>query len=502
MKYKFFMGALLGGVLSFNVAAQTDEKIQSLDNMIEEGMQDWGIPGLAAVVVKDGEIVFKKTYGLKDRSSQQPVDEQTLFSMASTTKAIVAMAMGMLVDEGKLKWDDKVRDHLPGFKLSDAYITEDARVKDLLTHNLGVRNADFLWLLDSVSTAGTLERFASADKTYPLRGGFVYQNIMYAVAGEVIEAVSGKHWADYVEENIFKRLGIENSYARSVSIFKNGNFANPYYDDPDEGIVQVGHNFSDQIGPAGMIWANISDVGNYLTFLVNNGVYEGDTLIQQETFDYLFHPHTIIPDEMYPTDKLVKPNWKTYGLGWFQQDYRGKKLDFHTGSLSGLVAIAGIMRGENTAVYVFANLDHAELRHAIMYKAMDLWAFDDAEGRDWHREVFALYSEIEEKDRKRRKEREEKRVSDTKTSLALDEYAGTYRHGAWGDLMVTVSEGNLRLNFNDYLSKDTEHWHYDTFRTKKDPKNWSSYLVNFNIDQEGKVKELVFADQQFKRVTE
>jgi len=498
MRIKLLLIAIFGLWFSHGVSAQVDDKVKSLDRMIEEGMKDWNIPGLATVVVKDGEVVFSKAYGIKDVSTQSPVDHNTLFSMASTTKAIVALAMGILVDQGKMEWDDKVRDHLSSFKLLDAYITEDARVKDLLTHNLGIRNADLLWTIDSVSVGETLKRFSRTEKTYPLRGGFVYQNIMYAVAGEVIKEVSGQDWATFVEENIFRRLDMKNTYAKSLAIHKAGNFAIPYYDDPKEGMVKVDHNYSDQIGPAGMVWSNISDIGKYLTFLVNDGIYKGDTLIKKSTFDYLFKPHALIPDAMYPTDKLIGSDWRSYGLGWFQQQYRGKKLDFHTGSLSGLVAIAGIMRDENTAVYVFANLDHAELRHAILYKAIDLWAYNDSQ-RDWHREVFDLYAELKGGSQKELLEKEEKRVKDTRPTLPLEAYKGTYNNKTWGRVEVSILEGELRFNFNDHLHKKAQHWHYDTFYTLKDPKSWDSAMINFNLNQSGKVKELVFADQAFTR---
>ncbi len=166
-----------------------EQEIKSLDKMIVQGMEDWNIPGLATVIVKDGKIVFKKTYGVKNINSKEPFDGKTLFNMTSTTKAIVAMSLGILVDRGKLNWDDKVQKYFPDFRLSDDYIASDARVGDLLTHNLGIGNADMLWVLDSVSTKETIKNFKYAKKEYPLRGSFEYQNIMYAVAGEVIEAV-------------------------------------------------------------------------------------------------------------------------------------------------------------------------------------------------------------------------------------------------------------------------------------------------------------------------
>ena len=465
--------------------------------MIVQGMADWKIPGLAAIVVKDGQVVFQKTYGVKNLETEQTVDENTLFNMASTTKAIVAIAMGMLVDEGKLNWEDKVVDLLPYFKLSDPYITADARVKDLLTHNLGIDNSDALWTIDSVSTHETIRRFQFAKKTYPLRGGFTYQNIMYAVAGEVIAVVSGKPWNEFVKARIFDPLGMNRTQALARDIFKAGNYVTPYYDDPDEGMVEVDYGFSDQIGPAGMICSTAKDISNYLTFLVNDGVYKSDTLVKPKTFKYLFEPQSFLgTNGTYPTNALTKPNWNTYGLGWFQQDYKGHKLDFHTGSLFGLVAIAGIIQDKNIAVYVFANLDHAELRHAIMYKAIDLYAFND-DNRDWHNEVFELYEGFKKKHIEISKKKIAERIKNTEPNLPLEEYEGTYTNDMLGAAKVSLANGKLNINFNDFIDYDTEHWHYNTFMTNKDPRFREKMEVRFELNNDGKVNQLYFMEVAF-----
>ncbi|MFK7814119.1 MAG: serine hydrolase, partial [Maribacter sp.] len=444
-------------------------------------------------------VVFQKTYGVKNLETKKPVDENTLFNMASTTKAVVAIAMGMLVDDGKLNWDDKVVDHLPYFKLSDSYITADARVKDLLTHNLGIGNADALWTIDSISTRETIRRFQFAKKAYPLRGGFTYQNIMYAVAGEVIEAASGKPWNEFVEERIFNPLEMTRTQAIAKDIFKVGNYVTPYLDDPEDGMVEVDYGFSDQIGPAGMICSTAHDISNYLTFLVNDGVYKTDTLVKPETFKKLFEPHSFLGSTgVYPTNALTQPNWNTYGLGWFQQDYKGHKLDFHTGSLFGLVAIAGIMHDKNTAVYVFANLDHAELRHAIMYKAIDLYAFND-NSRNWHTEVLNLYNGFKKEQATKTKNKLEERSNNTKPNLSLPEYAGVYHNDMLGTGAVSVVNNKLQINFNDFISYTMEHWHYDTFMTNKDPRFYEKLEVRFELNNAGKASNFNIMGEVFKK---
>ena len=479
--------------------AQDASKSNKLNAMIEEGMKEWQIPGLSAVVVKNGKVVFKKTYGIKDIETKEPVDDNTLFSMASTTKALIAISLGILVDQNKISWEDTVIDHLPLFKLSDPYITADARVIDLLTHNLGIGNADLLWVINNLSTAETIDKFKYAKKTYPLRGGFTYQNIMYVVAGELIEAVSGQHWTAFVENEILKPLEMTRTQTKSIDIMKAGNYTTPHFNDLDDGIVKVDYTFSDQIGAAGMVWSTTNDVSNYLTFLVNDGVFKGDTIIQPATFQYLFKPHSILTEnDVYPTNKLTKPKWNTYGLGWFQQDYRGEKLDFHTGSLSGLVALTGIIHDKDVAVYVFANLDHAELRHAIMYKAMDLYAFKD-DNRDWHKEIFKLYAGFRENAKEAKKKRNEGRIMETSPSLTLDQYSGTYQNEMLGSVAIRLVNGQLQIDVNKHLNYKMEHWHHNTFITSKDPRWRSESLINFNLNTSGKIEELEVFEEKFTK---
>lgn len=475
---------------------------EQLDAMIRQGMQDWHIPGLATVVVRDGAIVFSEVYGVKNVSGNSPVDRETLFNMGSTTKAVVSMALGTLVDQGKLRWEDKVRDHLPEFRLSDAYITEEARVEDLLTHNLGIAGADLLWVLDSTSTQETLKRFSFSRKVYPLRGGYQYNNLMYAIAGEVIRAVSGKHWTDYVKEYIFEPLEMKRTVARASDIFRTGNYVTPYYYEAAEGFVEVPHNLSDQIGAAGMIWTCAADVENYLKFLTGGGKYGDRVLLKPETFAYLFKPHTLLtPDDFYPTTQLTNPHWLSYGLGWFQQDYRGRKLDFHTGSIGGLVAIAGILHDEDTAVYVLANRDHAELRHAILYKALDLWAFQDS-ARDWHAEVWALYEGIRKQDEERQKKILQGRVIDSETTLPITEYTGKYSNPMLGEVSVSQKSDGILVRFNNFVDFDCQHWHYNTFRSLNTNRYRMEAPFVFHQGEDGKIEEMEAFGVRFAKQAE
>ena len=256
MKKKLSISLILL-VFSICVFAQYQEEIKKLDTFIKKGMKDWQVLGLAAVVVNNDEVIFKKTYGIKDIYSKEKVNEQTLFTMASTTKALIAISLGMLVDQEKISWDDKVSKHLAEFKLSDSYITNEARVKDLLTHNLGIANPSGLWM-DSLGTPELIKRFSLAKKGYPIRGGFIYQKTMYVIAGEIISRVSGVDWRVFIEKNILEPLEMNRTITRVSDLNKSRNYVSPHFNDYEDGIVKVRSNFPESYGAAGGLWSSIN----------------------------------------------------------------------------------------------------------------------------------------------------------------------------------------------------------------------------------------------------
>jgi len=425
--------------------------------------------------------------------------------MASTTKAFIAMGLGILVDRDSINWDDKVISHFPSFKLSDDYITDDARVKDLLTHNLGIGNEDRLWTTDSTSVDEMLYHFSKSEKKYSLRGGYTYQNIMYVIAGKVIENVSGMSWQDFIEVNILDKIDFSCTLTWSKDIFNYKNHTYPHMIDYDEGIVNVPFTISDQIGAAGMMWSCADDMEKYLNFLLNQSEVNGEKVLSENTFNYIFEPHILIGNSFYPTSKLTKPKWKTYGLGWFQHDYRGYKIDMHTGSLQGLVAIIALVRDKNIGVQVFANLDHAELRHAIIYKVFDLLLFDD-DSRDWNNEVYTLYKERSEKYKKSYQDIFNERNIESKMSLNLEDYVGTYSSEMYGDVTISLNKPKLKknkpylnVNINNYIKNfDLEWWENDTFITDKDEKWREKLLIDFIIE-DNISKQLIIYDVTFNK---
>ena len=481
-------------------APESDPKAVAFDAYVTQAVKDWKTTGLAVAVVKDGKVVFSKGYGVRERDKAAPVDGQTLFAIASTTKAMTAAAIGMLVDEGKLAWDDPVTDHLPSFQLNDPYVTREITVRDLLTHRAGMGNTDYLWYVADLPADSMMDKLRLIRPEYSLRSSFIYQNVMYIAAGEVVRAASGISWDDFMRTRIFQPLGMISTYSRAALVPSGSNAATPHFLYAGDTIGVVRHDDLRAIGPAGDVWSNISDMSKWMLFLLDSGRVGGKHLLKPDTWAELFTPQVVVPpDEFYPSQEITNPHWRTYGLGWFQHDYLGRQLDFHTGSLAGMVAIAGLMRDDRFGVYVFGNVDHSEIRHALMYRAIDTWM--GVPGRDWSEDLLAIYEKRRIRRDSVRTAAETRRVKGTKPSLELSKYAGTYEDPIAGRVLVRLVDGKLRFTAGKLLSGSLEHYHYDQFRARYDDRWQGTDIVTFSIGA-GVPSALEYSGFRFRRVPE
>jgi CubicO group peptidase (beta-lactamase class C family) len=464
-------------------------RAQTLDgyrDYVERAVADWEATGLAVAVVKDGELLLAEGFGVRRLGEPGPVDEHTRFAIGSTTKAMTAAAIGMLVDEGRLGWDDLVVEHLPWFRVDDPYVSRQMTIRDLLTHRAGMGNADFLWYERDVSREEVVRKMAMVEPAYSLRSSFIYQNIMYATAGEVVEAVSGMPWADFIRTRVFRPLGMDESVTHLEETVDQPNVASPH-DRVDGRTVPIRNASVDAVDAAGSVWSSVSDMSRWLRMLLAEGLApDGTRILSEATVEEMFRPQTLVPPgQFYPTQQITRPSWVTYGLAWFQHDYRGHKVDFHTGSIDGMVAIAGLVRDLDLGVYVLANRDHVEVRHAIMYRAFDHFLGGDE--RDWSGDLKALYDDLASAAERRRSVAEERRVPGTSPSLALDEYVGEYTHPLFGALSVSRNGDGLRADLGPGQPGTLDHWHYDTFRLVRDARWRGSTMVTFVLGVDGKV---------------
>lgn len=474
--------------------AQTDNpaREKELDTFIEKGMQDWKLPGLSTVVVKDGKVVYLKGFGIRTLGNNAAVDADTQFGIMSTTKAMTALAIAMLVDEGKIRWDDPVTRHLPWFQMPTPYLTEEVTVRDLLRHNAGLANADLLWSRGDLSTREILQRVRELKPAYSLRSSFIYQNVMYGAAGEVVTAASGMSWEQFITTRILKPLEMERSNATmgGMMAVNDANRSSAHFE-IDNKMHVIKEVPVDPVPAAGATWSTARDMGNWIRFLLDGGQYKGKRLVSEENFRELFSPQALIaPDNFYPSTALTKPHWTAYGLGWFLQDYRGKFVAMHTGSMDGRTALIGLLPDDGIGVYVFGNADHVEFRHALMLKVFDLYT--DAPTRDWSTELLKLYSDGKAAREKAGSEQDKKRILHTRPSLALSSYVGTYVHPAWGDLIITEQGGKLKIRLGIGAENEgvLQHWNYDSFRGQFGDGRYGWSMFQFALAPDGSVSSV------------
>ncbi|MFT3933493.1 MAG: serine hydrolase [Chitinophagaceae bacterium] len=474
-------------VFHFLQAQKKDDNtktIAAFDDYVKKALPLWQTPGISIAVVKDGNVVFKKAYGLRETGKTLPYTTTTLSTCASTTKAMTATCMGMLIDQGKVKWTDKVADILPSFKLADPYSTSQITVLDLFTHNAGLGNADMLWV-SGYSREEIMQHMQLMSPSYSLRSSFIYQNLMYIVAGEVIHKLTGKTWDEFITESIFKQLGMNNTYADYSSLTAGMDITAPHFKDKDS-IKAIPYLHKDNIGPAGGVWSCADDMAKWLLCVLDSTKINGKRLLQPDTYAAMFTPTVMTARDEYPTYEILKPNWTTYGLGWFQHDYKGKMVQFHTGSLAGMTAIAGLIPSSKLGIYIFGNLDHAELRHALMYKAFDLWAFND-NSNDWSSIFNALYRRMADTAAKEEADELAKRISNTHTSLPLSAYTGKFSNKKFATVEIALKDNMLIIDMPANIRLMLDHWHYDVFRASYNRWWFGHAWVQFLMDKAGKV---------------
>jgi CubicO group peptidase (beta-lactamase class C family) len=486
---------LAASVLALPAAAQGVEPLAGFDAYVSRAAKDWDVPGLALAVVKDDSMVFARGYGVRAVGTHDAVDTHTLFALGSTTKAFTALAAALMVDAGKLRWDDPVATYVPGFVLRDPYVTQELRVRDLLTHELGFADPEYLWYGNDQTLADMIRRLRYLPPQTSFRSRFAYNNVGYAAAGLIAGRANRSSWDDLVRTRILGPLGMAETVMDGPELRGKVNVTRPheYVGDTLRALPALSQELVDAIAPAGSMYSNVLDMSKWMRFLLDSGRVAGKRLVSDTAFAELMRPQVLVPsDEFYPTARLTHPSFTAYGMAWFLEDYRGEKVVFHTGSIDGLVAIVGLMPARRLGIVVVANRDHAEVRHALMYRVFD--AYLGGPQRDWNTEMRAMYWKARDSVKVAKKEADAKRVLGTKPSLSLDRYAGAYADSLYGSVTVRLERGRLVLAPSAFLTADLEHWHYDTFRARY--RNWwiEPSVVTFRLAPDGNVSAVDLGD--------
>ena len=483
---------------STSQATTPDSPLAELDAYVQEAMETWNVPGTAIAVVKDDEVVLSKGYGVRNVNTEEPVTPRSLFAIGSTSKAFTTAALGMLVDDGKIAWDDRVIDYLPDFQLNDPWITRRATIRDLVTHRIGLERADLLWFAGKFDRDEVLRRVGNVEHTLRFRDQFGYQNVMYAAAGEVIESVTGKSWEAFVEERIFGPLGMLVSNTSADDLQYYSDVASPHVALPG-GLQPIEYRNIDVVAPAGSINSNVREMAQWIRLQLGEGTYEGTELLNASTVRETHSPETII--DASPLQQRLNPesNFQSYGLGWFLQDYRGRKLVSHGGNIDGMSADVALVPEEDLGVVVLSNMNATPFPEIVRREIVD--RFLDAPKTDWSRLYQEVYGQIQTQQQRALQQVRDERVEGTEPSLATERYAGVYESDVYGELTIRPAEGDdadgLVLRYGEFVG-DLSHWHHDTFQV-----SWRGaaqaiagpfFFANVRLDSRGQIDALRLHD--------
>jgi CubicO group peptidase (beta-lactamase class C family) len=471
---------------------------EHLYRFVAQGMDLWNVPGMAVAVVSKDQVLFQQGFGQTATRDGLPVDEHTLFAAASTTKAMVVAGLLMLQDEGKLKFSDPITKLLPEVQFGDPVLNREATVADLLAHRTGLPSTDLWTFMQGMTLEEQISRLREVQPEASLRSRLIYQNTMYELAGLLIERLTGERWDHYLTHRLWHPVGMRETYGSRSQIPAIANQVLPYHYAGDE-LMLADFDFAPELADAaGSVWTSAHDMGRWAQFILRGGVTDtGERLISEEGMAQWFEPQQLASaSDFYPTSELTRPHWRSYALGWFQQDFQGRMINYHTGSLSGLIALIGLDRENDRAVVILGNRDHAELRHAVLWQVMD----QDADSTmDWNQQVYDLY----ERERLKREERwndtRQQRIANANPGLPLASFAGRYNSKVNGDIVVVYSD--RRLLFKTALDTfELRHWHLNSFVAEFPPDN--RMFADFEIGFDGQVKSLQIFGDRFERIND
>jgi CubicO group peptidase (beta-lactamase class C family) len=470
---------------------------KDFDDYINKALKDWEVPGLAIAIVKNDQLVFARGYGVRKLGDPTPVDEKTLFAIGSSSKAFTAASIAMLMDEGKLKWDDPATKHLPGFQLFDPYATRELSVRDLLSHRSGLERGDFLWYGTSYSRDEIVQRVRFLKPSWSFRSRFGYQNIMYLAAGQIVAGLSGKPWDDFIRDRIFKPLGMTSSSTSIKDLKAADDVATPHTK-LDGKVEIIPWRNIDNIAPAGSINSNVIDMAQWVRLQLGEGSYKGQRLISSGGAKEMHTSQTVIRMEPPWTLYYSDAHFLNYGLGWFLHDHRGRKVVEHGGNIDGMSALVAMIPEEKLGLVILTNMNGSPLPGALASRVYDLYL--GVQPRDYSADTLKTFNAFLEQGKQAQKKLEESRVKSTSPTLALDQYAGTYKDEMYGDAKVAIQSGKLVLTTPGFVG-DLEHWNYDTFQATWRERSLGKALVTFTLNARGKVDEMKLPDLQisFKR---
>lgn len=480
MKNYFTILLLLFLGITTNIQAQKKINVKKLDKQIQQSFQDFELNGLSVLILKDGEIIFDKNYGTRDLIN--PITSNSLYNIASVTKAFTGAIMAKLVHEKKIKWDDLVIDYLPDFQLADPYITNHLTIADLLTHRSGMGTfyGDLLWYETERTNEDILHRMRYLPVTNRFRDQYGYQNNMYIVAEEILKKVTGQDWESYITEHILLPLEMTNTRTSGNKLEKDQELAHPIINNK---IVELSMELPHA---AASLFTSPSELSHWAEMLLNNGIYKGDTILQPAIVEDMMTGRTL--QSISGLKKMAGANFSHYALGWSVWDYKGTKILDHGGGMPGYISKLTLIPEYNMAFIILTNT-LSSFPTALEYHL--LAQLQDDESTDW----IAFFKDLNAKREARELEADEKRldsrIEGTKPRLELAKYVGSYEDKMYGKAEISLVNEKLHLVFipaKHIFFSDMEHWNNDTFKIKFADEFLPEGYISFDFDSWNKIE--------------
>jgi CubicO group peptidase (beta-lactamase class C family) len=486
--------AVLAVCLVFTVSASAQTPVPAdLDAWVARSMQTFEVPGLSLAIVKDGKVVSAKGYGVRKLGEATPVDQDTLFGIGSNTKAFTTACLAMLVDDGKIAWDEPVRQYMPDFQMYDPYVSHEMTVRDLVTHRsgMGLGQGDLLFYPPTTYTrAEIIHKLRYMKPASSFRSRFAYDNLLYMAAGQVIPAVTGTTWDDFVRQRVFLPLGMTNSNV-STTLFKPGDNVSYPHSRVDGKVQVIPFINLDNVAPAGSINSSAADMARWVLLQLNHGKLpdRDGRLFSEKQSREMWSSQTILPISEPPAPlAALKANFNDYALGWRVLDYQGRKLVGHTGGLPGFVSRVMLVPEQNLGVVILTNAEQGGAFESILYHVLDHYL--QLAPTDW----IAAFKTVQEQQQKYAADVEQRQSKERNTgshpSLPQEKYAGTYEDAWYGTATIRMENGRLVLSFDHtpVMAGELEHWQYDTFRTHWRDRTIADAFVTFSLKPDGSIE--------------
>lgn len=484
-------------IIPFSVSV-TAKPPENFDERIEEVRQKAGVPGMAVAIVEQGEATLVKGYGTRKLGGNRPVDEATIFPTGSTGKAVTVAGLALLVDKGMIDWDDKVIDHLPWFRMYDPYVTREMTIRDLLVHRsgLGLGAGDLLFVpRTNLTRKESVRRLAHIKPATSFRYGYAYDNILYMVAGQLIEEVTGQTWEDYIAEHIFAKAGMSDSTAASEPRFAAENRAFPHArmngglrGAGDQEMLDERDELGRTAAPAGGLALSARDMATWLKIQLAHGkMPNGERLFSEQSSKEMWTPVVLQPiGDLPPSLAAAQPNFDTYALGWDVSDYRGVKIVSHGGAVFGFQTVVAMIPGKDVGFAIMINSEDGQVLRGMMSELLDHYL--DAPKADWPEKWAAFRQQRIEIGLELLKSAQAKPAK-VGPSRSLDAYAGEYVDPWYGKIVVGRDKQGLTIDFTSTprMNGRLEHYQYDSFVTNLTDKAIEPAVVTFSLDAEGAV---------------